>query len=137
MRGTALTILLVDDDPLMHRMMVPRLQQLEVEPRVADVRSAQTPEAALDALRAMPGGPIAVVSDYHLKASMTGLELLRQVRDERPDAIRILFSGYGSEEIGDVGGEGAAHAFLEKPLRLDELVAPIARVIQERLSSAG
>lgn len=124
-----LTILLVDDDPLMLRLLAPRLDRLDVQPPVDRVVTAQTPEAALAELESIGDGPLVVLSDFNLKAAMNGLQLLNEVRRRRPDAARILFSGYSSEQIGDVSGDGAAQAFLEKPLRIDELLGPLASSI--------
>ena len=132
-----LTILLVDDDPFMHRMLAPRLAGLEVEPRVNEVVSAHTPEDALKALERAASGPLAVLSDFNLKASMNGLQLLHTVRERRPAAVRVLFSGYSREQIGDVLGAGDAQAFLEKPMRIDEMLAPLAGIIRSRLKSAA
>lgn len=121
----------------MHRMLVPRLREMTVRPPVADVVSAQSPEAALDALRQFPEGPLAVVSDFNLKAAMTGLDLLDRIRTERPEAIRILFSGYSSIEIGDVSRDGVAQAFFEKPLRLDELLRPLESTLTRMFAGEG
>lgn len=131
-----LTVLLVDDDVLMLRILAPRIQRLEVHPPVARVVTAQTPEAALDVLEKIGPGPLAILSDFNLKATMNGLQLLAKIRERRPDAVRILFSGYSSEQIGDVSAEGAAQAFLEKPLRIDELMGPLARTIHDGLANA-
>lgn len=133
---TSLTILLVDDDPLMLRMLVPRLERLDVKPPVGRVVGAQTPEAALGALEGARDGPLAVLSDFNLKASLNGLQLLAEIRRRRPDSVRVLFSGYSDTQIGDVTGGGAAHAFLEKPLRIDELMGPLADAIHSHLASA-
>ena len=133
----ALTILLVDDDPFMHRMLGPRLPGLEVEPKVGEVVSAHTPEAALAALDLAPPGPLAVLSDFNLKASMNGLQLLHAVRERRPDAVRVLFSGYSREQIGDVLTGGDAQAFLEKPMRIDEMLSPLAGIIRTGLRAVS
>lgn len=126
----ALTILLVDDDPLMHRMLVPRLQQMGVP--VSLVRSATSPDEALAALDTL-SVPLAVVSDFNLKATRTGLDLLRVVRERRPDATRVLFSGYSLEQLG--AGTDVVELFLEKPLHLDELLRPLERFLAARLAS--
>lgn len=131
-----LTVLLVDDDPLMHRMLVPRLREMESVPPVTRVLTAQTPDAALDEIKRLPDGPLAVVSDFNLKAPMNGLQLLRAVRAIRPDALRVLFSGYSLEQLGDVQEGGDADAFLEKPLILDNLIEPLRELIGARLGKA-
>lgn len=132
----ALTVLLVDDDALMLRILAPRLERLPVRPPVGKVVTAQTPEDALAALDGLPAGPLVVLSDFNLKASMNGLQLLAEVRKRRPDAVRILFSGYSAEQIGDVSAEGAAQSFLEKPLRIDEMLGPLAQQIHAGLGEA-
>lgn len=129
----SLNILLVDDDLLMHRMLVPRLETMGTRSPVSRVVAAQTPDAALAALERMPPGPLAVVSDFNLKAAMNGLQLLQKVRALRPDALRVLLSGYSLEQLGDVQEGGDADAFLEKPLVLDDLVRPLTKLIDERL----
>ncbi|HET6404651.1 MAG TPA: hypothetical protein VFH78_08385 [Candidatus Thermoplasmatota archaeon] len=131
-----LTIVLVDDDPLMHRMLVPRLEEMATRPRIARVRGVRTPEEAMDETLRAPAGPLAVVSDFNLRASKNGLQLLREIRGVRPDALRVLFSGYSLEQLGDVHGGGDADAFLEKPLLLDDLIGPLQGLIERRFASS-
>lgn len=130
----SLTILLVDDDALMHRMLLPRLEEMETRPPISKVLGARTPTEALDALAQAPAGPLAVVSDFNLKAAKNGAQLLRDVRERRPDALRVLFSGYSLEQLGDVHVSGDADAFLEKPLLLDDLLTPLAKLIEQRFA---
>lgn len=132
----SLTIVLVDDDPLMHRMLVPRLEEMRTTPAVGKVTGVRTPEEALAETARAPPGPLTVVSDFNLRASKNGLQLLRDIRGMRPDALRILFSGYSLEQLGDVHGGGDADAFLEKPLLLDDLIAPLERLIVQRFAGS-
>ena len=133
----SLTIVLVDDDPLMHRMLVPRLRELRTPDPIREVISAQTPQAALDAVKAAAAGPLAIVSDFNLKSTMTGLDLLGRIREARPDALRILFSGYSDVQLGDVTRQGDAQAFFEKPLHLDELLKPLERTLADMMSNSA
>ena len=128
--------MLVDDDPLMHRMLVPRLEEMATKPAVARVLGVRTPEDALAEVTRAPPGPLAVVSDFNLRASRNGLQLLRELRDLRPDALRVLFSGYSVEQLGDVHQGGDADAFLEKPLLLDDLIGPLAKLIEQRFATS-
>lgn len=121
----------------MLRMLGPRLQRLDVKPPVSRVITAQSPQGALQELDGVPAGPLAVLSDFNLKANINGLQLLAEIQRRRPDAVRVLFSGYSHEQIGDVSGDGAAHAFLEKPMRIDELLPPLARVITSNLAGGA
>jgi DNA-binding NtrC family response regulator len=122
-----LRILIVDDDPLMTDMLPRRIRgALRVQ-----VFTASTPEEGLRVADAE--SPEIVLSDYNLRASMTGLDLLAEIERRHPDAIRILFSGHARHEIGKSLDDAPLHGFLEKPLRLDELIAPLAAIIQETL----
>lgn len=134
--GAGVRFLVVDDDEMMLHMLPPHLAKLPLARPVSSVETAGTPERALEQLRRTPPGPLVVVSDFNLKASMNGLDLLGAVARERPDAVRVLFSGYASEQIGDATRGGTAHAFLEKPLRIQELLAPLARIVDAHLRAA-
>ena len=129
-------ILVVDDDPMMLQMLPPHLADLAVTPPVAGVETAQTPEAALAVLGRMPDDPLVVLSDFNLKASMNGLDLLKEVQRRRPDAVRVLFSGYALEQLGDVASGGATHGFVEKPLRIREMLPPLTAIINRTLAEA-
>lgn len=131
-----LRILVVDDDPMMLQMLPPHLQDLDVTPRVAGIVTARTPEAALDALGRLDGAPLVVLSDFNLKAAMNGLDLLREVQRRRPDAVRVLFSGYALEQLGDVDAGGATHGFVEKPMRIREMLPPLTAIINRALAGA-
>src|SRR5581483_5162829 len=50
-----------------------------------------------------------------------------------PEVVRILFSGHARHEIGPRLDEADLHGFLEKPMRLDEMIAPLASIIQGAL----
>lgn len=129
----ALSILVVDDDPMMLHMLPPHLEGLGTRLPVAKVVTAATPEAALATLEGL-AEPIAVLSDFNLRASMNGLELLAEIARRRPGSVRVLFSGYAREQIGDVGAGGVAHGFVEKPLRIREMIDPIRAIVDARLA---
>jgi DNA-binding NtrC family response regulator len=101
------------------------------------VATAQTPDAALQLLAVAGPGHLAVLSDFNLKAPMNGLQLLHAAAQMRPDSLRVLFSGYSAEQIGDVPGDGAAHAFLEKPMRMDTLIAQLDPILRARAETPG
>lgn len=120
----ALRILIVDDDPLMTDMLPRRLRRaLDVA-----VLVASTPEEGLRV--ASEAQPDVVLSDYNLRASMDGLDLLAAIQRAVPDALRILFSGHAPHEIGARLRDAPLHGFLEKPLRLDEMIVPLAAIIE-------
>lgn len=116
----------------MHRMLLSRLEEMRTTPPVTKVLGARTPDEAMKHVADAAPGPLVVVTDFNLKASRNGLQLLSEVRRARPDALRVLFSGYSLEQLGDVQGSGDADAFLEKPLLLDELIAPLEKLVVQK-----
>lgn len=70
-----------------------------------------------------------VVSDQRMPL-MTGVELLRQVRDISPNTMRILLTGYSELEamIGSVN-EGEIFRFISKPWDADEIVQVVAKAV--------
>lgn len=117
---------------MMLHMLPPHLADLGTRVPVGKVQTAATPEAALAALDAMPGR-VAVLSDFNLRAALNGLQLLAEVARRRPDAVRVLFSGYAADQIGDVGAGGIAHGFVEKPLRIREMLGPLRDIVNGQL----
>jgi len=122
-----LTILIADDDvPLLASLatVVP-----EIAPH-AQVLLANCPEDALASLReADEDAPLVVLSDHDLKASMTGIELLRAVREAREDSVRLLMSGSDPPGLAQAIERGDVHAFVSKP--------DVARRLEDLIRSAG
>lgn len=102
-------VLLVDDDPSLADLMANQLSDL------GDRFSIQVETDPNDALEAAETGRFdCVVSDHHMPR-MTGLELLRYVREMDPDLPFILFTARGSEEIAsDAVSEGVTDYFRKR-----------------------
>jgi DNA-binding response OmpR family regulator len=60
---------------------------------------------------------------------MDGLELLRRIKEIRPQAQVILLSGRGSEKESEAGMKEGAADYLIKPIDLDDLVDKMKRAI--------
>ena len=74
-----------------------------------------------------------IISDY-LMPDMDGIEFLGKVRDIRPQATRILLTGYADKEnaikaINDVG----LFQYIEKPWENDDLKIIIRNGLEKRL----
>ena len=89
--------------------------------------------AAVEELDARPFD--VVVSDMRMPG-LNGADLLRLTREKRPDAVRIILSGYATQE-DLLRAVGPAHNFLSKPCDRETLVQTIRRSlkVRERLSS--
>ncbi len=117
------TILLVEDDPRLRRVLSRRLRSLGYE-----VLEADSGPAAITHLAARP--EIALVfTDMVMPGGMTGLELAQAALTMKP-AVKILFtSGYAEPAIARLGHK--AGAWLKKPYTADELAAKVREVLHE------
>ena len=113
-------VLLVEDDEEVAALTAEMVRQLGYG--TMRVGSA---EAALGALS--NGRRIDVVlSDVMMPGAMNGLDLAREVRRRRPGLPILLASGYAASTRAEAGAEGIV--LLDKPYRLDELAAALAKV---------
>jgi response regulator RpfG family c-di-GMP phosphodiesterase len=120
-------LLIVDDDALMTNLLPRKLQSAFTTP--LRIVTATTPEEAAQVLR--DERPDIVLSDYNLRAARTGLDVLADAAEVIPHGVRILFSGHTQREIGAAIAHAPIHGFIEKPLRLDDLLPPFARLVQD------
>lgn len=102
-------VLLVDDDPSLADLMANQLGELRDE---FSITIETDPNDALDVVE--EGDVDCIVSDHHMP-EMTGLELLRYVREMDQDLPFILFTARGSEEIAsDAVSEGVTDYFRKR-----------------------
>jgi two-component system C4-dicarboxylate transport response regulator DctD len=110
-------LVVVDDEPLLLRSL-----KRSLAPSF-EVAVYETAEEAMARLRA--GGVSIVLSDLSMPG-MSGLELLRAVKEYDPDLPVILTSGATELEIGAKALECGAFRYLPKPFEAHELV-PLVR----------
>ena len=121
-------LLIIDDDLMMHDIIPRKLRRvLGTGP---DTYTAATPEDGLRLVAELAPRPLVVLSDYDLRASMDGVTLLVEAARIHPASTRILFSGHSREEIGEAAlTRQEIHAFLEKPMRLDEMIPALVDLL--------
>jgi DNA-binding NtrC family response regulator len=108
------SLLIVDDEEFVRNALVRALRSEEL-----DIRTADGPKAALDALAERPAD--IVISDFKMPR-MSGLELLQRVRELYPDSIRIMLTGHADvETVIDAVNNSEIYRFLTKPWNDDEL----------------
>ena len=88
-----ISVLVVDDDPDWGALVT---HWLERDERGFDVSTARSAREALSVLETDP--PECVVSDYEMPET-SGLELLRKVRERRPDLPFLVVTARGSEDV--------------------------------------
>jgi len=120
------SIAIVDDDPQFCRTLGDILRA-----RGFVVRQISDPHAAVEEL---VGDGQVVLLDMKLN-SLSGLEVLREIKERHPALPVLLVTGYGQDmatEIGAALAEGA-HACLYKPLEVEELLRTLAEIHKREL----
>ena len=115
-------ILCVDDEP----NILSALQRL-LNRNGYQVLTAAGGEAALDLLRnPSTSNPIAMVISDQLMPGMTGVELLRQVKECHPETIRIILTGHMDTESAIAAvNTGGTFRYLTKPWEDQDLLATV------------
>ena len=110
-------ILLVDDEPEVLDALyltLKRARQFQ-----CDLRKAGGGAEALAELAKQPAH--LVLADFRMPG-MTGVELLKQVRERWPETVRCLITGYSDVDIAMQAMEEARiHYYVQKPWNNDEL----------------
>ncbi|MBX2891117.1 MAG: response regulator [Saprospiraceae bacterium] len=92
------------------------------------VLTAQSGEEALELLKKQPVDLI--VSDQRMPR-MTGVELFERIRDEHPDVVRIILTGYSDiQAVIDAINKGKVYHFATKPWDTDELKNILDRALE-------
>ncbi len=117
-------VLLIDDDPGVRNILSAMLRQAGYA-----VEAAESGERGLEL--ALSGLFDVIVSDMRLPG-MSGLEVLRQLRDRRIDTALIMMSGYGTIEAAVEAMKLGAADFVQKPVYQDELLLRVAAAAERR-----
>lgn len=116
-------ILVVDDDADMREMILDMLKDRGYNVTIAG--------SGLDALRMLGEEDYAVVlTDLRMKG-MQGMELLTEIKRNYPAINVILMTAFGSVETAVEAMKHGASDYLTKPVKKDELVRVIERVVRE------
>lgn len=120
----AYRILLVDDEENVLKALVRLFRQENYE-----IEVASTAQQALEKMRKAPAQ--LVISDY-MMPGLSGAELLKQIKNEFPDTIRIMLTGHAdtSAVMGAIK-EGAVYKFILKPWNDDDLRVTVALALEQ------
>jgi len=114
------SVLIVDDDPTMCRMLVDRLE--EVGWRAAVALGVE------EALARVGDEPYAVVLSDIQMGERDGWDLLRRLRERHSAPPVILMSSFGSTATAMRAREEGAFDYLSKPFDMAELLALLERL---------
>ena len=72
-----------------------------------------------------------VISDIRMPG-MTGLELLKQVRNLSPDTYVILMTAFGSVDSAVASMKHGAYDYITKPFKMDEFIILVRKALEEQ-----
>ena len=120
-----ISILFVDDEP---QLLMGLRRMLRDKKRDWSMQFANSGKEALEIMAHKPFD--VVVSDMRMPG-MSGAELLSIVREEYPNVIRIVLSGYAENEML-LQSVGPSHQYLAKPCNSNILKNTIDRALMIR-----
>jgi DNA-binding NtrC family response regulator len=118
------TVLVVDDDVAMREMLVSLLE--EHGTRAAAAGDA---EEALERIRTEEFD--AVLSDIRMPGK-SGIELVGEIREARPDTPVILMTAFGTIDSAVEAMRSGAFDYITKPFKRDEVLVVLERAFERR-----
>ena len=119
---SAAKILIVDDEREYLDAIVERLQN-----RGLHVVGSDSGDAALSKLQGEPFDP--VLLDIIIPGARDGIDILREIKQMRPETEVILVTAHASVENCIEGMRLGAFDYLVKPVQLEELLGKMARAL--------
>jgi len=117
-------ILVVEDDPDIRKIL-----QLFLSEKGFQVKTAEQPAAALEILAQ---GPVDLILSDVRMPGMSGLELLRHLKQRDPEIQLVLMTAYSSVQDAVEAIQLGAADYVEKPIDFRRLERVIAGVLEKR-----
>lgn len=117
-------ILIVDDEEIVIRSCLRILADTDYVVEVA--------RGGLEALRKIDETPYDVLVVDIMMPQIDGLEVLKHVKQTRPDSEVIIFTGLSQTETALRARELGAFGYLPKPFEPDEILQLIAQALARR-----
>jgi len=121
--GVPQSILIVDDDEVVLKTL-----RLQLQDRGWEVLTARTSAEALELFRDHPVAAALVALGM---SGMDGMELAGMLRQQAPELIVILMTGYPTLNVAVKGLKNPAYEYLVKPFRIEQLSMGIERAQRE------
>lgn len=117
-------VLIVEDDASIAFLIREHLADLGPDYEIGAAASGE------EALRAFDSSPFDLVVTDNKMPGLTGVELIRILKEKCPDLCTILMTGYGSDEVSQAAQRLQVFHYLTKPFPL----ADLSGVIQQAFS---
>ncbi len=117
-------ILIVDDQQVLRNVLVKFIQKAGFEPI-----EAEDGKKAIDLYRTLH--PAVVLSDI-MMPRMDGLTLLNEIKKIDSQAVVILMTGYGNEDVLLKALRGGASNYFKKPFNFHEIVEVIKHLLKHQ-----
>ncbi|PYT26716.1 MAG: hypothetical protein DMG58_21885 [Acidobacteria bacterium] len=121
----ALTILVVEDEPIVRNIIMKSLVREDY--RVLEADSAAE---ALEVSQTFSGTIDLLIADHTLK-TMTGRQVAEQIRQSRPRLKVLHISGLSLEKLEQDGGLMTGAEFLAKPFSPKTLVKKVDQILSK------
>jgi DNA-binding NtrC family response regulator len=122
--ATPRSVLVVDDDSAMREMVVSMLEDQGIH-----ARAAASADEAIERLTEFDCD--VVVSDIRMPGK-TGIDLLGQIRELRPDTPVVLMTAFGSIDSAVEAMQAGAFDYVTKPFKRDALLVTVERAFERR-----
>ena len=119
--NTTANILVVDDDPIMIRLVSLMLE------REGYVVYGATSGA--DALGLLSNQPIDIMLTDYSMPQMNGVELIRETQKTNPNLIIYVLTAYSADYLGRNGSVEGVQEVLSKPLEIQPFLAMLETVL--------
>lgn len=117
-------VLVVDDDPAIRKLLLTLLGQFQYS-----VETACDGKEALQ--KFVPGEFDVVLSDLRMPG-MSGIELLKAIKETDPDVIFLMITGFAEVDTAVEAIKEGAYDYIQKPLSVDTIKASISRAVERK-----